>query len=401
MALMHLTFEKPLGIILLIGSACQSAGAQTVTTQEHLRRAGKFLQANQPRQAIPELQAVVAAEPGNLDAQGNLGVLLYFQHQFGAAEPHLRAAVTGQSGLGKIRGLLGLAEMANGNTEAAREDLSLALPTLQDDAFRKQVGLSLVELDTQQQRLTDATATLQLLQKSAPDDPEILYAAYRVYTDLAGDSLLSLSLAAPGSGQMQQAIAHELLRVRDFPAAIASLRRAVAIDPKLPGIHTDLAETLRASPDEAERAGAEAEYEAALRQNPQDVLAAAHLGDMRVYAGDRVGAAALYQQALKQQPEDPDALLGMAKIDTDEGRDSQALQRLKTVLRADPSNMLARFRLSALYRKLHQLDDAKHELAEYQRLKQLKEGLRTVYSTMKLRAPGSNAVPDTQPAEKH
>jgi hypothetical protein len=34
--------------------------------------------------------------------------------------------------------------------------------------------------------------------------------------------LFSLSLAAPQSGQMQQAIAHELERIRDLPSAIAS-----------------------------------------------------------------------------------------------------------------------------------------------------------------------------------
>ncbi len=38
----------------------------------------------------------------------------------------------------------------------------------------------------------------------------ILYAAYRIYTDLAGEAILGLSVAAPESGQMHQAMAHEL-----------------------------------------------------------------------------------------------------------------------------------------------------------------------------------------------
>lgn len=366
-----------------------SATAQSISAQEHLRRAGQFLRANEPSKAIPELQAVVAAEPSNIDAQANLGVLLYFQQQPTAAEEHLRAAVTAQPGLSKIRGLLGLSELAQGKSDAARNDLALALPDLQEPAFRKQVGLSIVEIDTQQQHLADATGVVQLLQKSAPEDPEIQYAAYRVYTDLAGDSLLSLSLTAPKSGQMQQAIAHELLRVRDYPGAIASFRRAIQLDPKLPGVHTELAETLRASPDEADRAAAEGEYKLAVERDPRDVLAAVRLGDLRADAGDRVVATEYYRRALAMQPNNPDAQLGMAHIESDEGRNKEAITRLQAVLASDPSNLLAHFRLSALYRQIHQLENAKRELAEYQKLKQLKENLREVYSTMKLRAPGT------------
>jgi Tfp pilus assembly protein PilF len=376
--------------IFLLWGCFASANAQSISTLEHLRRAGQFLQANEPAKAIPELQAVVAAEPSNIDAQANLGVLLYFQQQPSAAEEHLRVAVTAQPGLSKIRGLLGLSELAQGKADAAHNDLALALPDLQEAAFRKQVGLSIVEIDTQQQRLADATAVVQLLQKSAPEDPEIQYAAYRVYTDLAGDSLLSLSLTAPKSGQMQQAIAHELLRVRDYPGAIASFRRAIQIDPKLPGVHTELAETLRASPDEADRAAAEGEYKLAVEQDSRDVLAAVRLGDMRADAGDRADASDYYRHALSMQPNNADAEIGMAHIDSDEGHTKEAVARLKSVLVADPSNLLAHFRLSALYRQMHQPEDAKRELAEYQKLKQLKENLREVYSTMKLRAPGAD-----------
>jgi tetratricopeptide (TPR) repeat protein len=233
---------------------------------------------------------------------------------------------------------------------------------------------------------------LQILQKAAPGDPEILYASYRVYTDLAGDSLLSLSLAAPASGQMQQAIAHELVRVRDVHGAIASFRRAIAANPNLPGIHTELAEALHASPDESERAAVEGEYKLALQQNPKDALAAAHLANLRAEAGDNATAATLYRQALAAQPGNADALIGMAKIDSDEGRDAEALAKLQSVINSDPSNIVAHFRLSALYRKLHRPADVKRELAEYQKLKAIKDNLGVVYSTMKLRPPGSDAA---------
>src|SRR3984893_9405361 len=81
-----------------------------VSPQEHARRANEFLKANQPAKAIPEFAAVVAAEPDNLDAQANLGVLLYFQRRQAEALEHLRKAVQINPNLPKIQGLLGLCE---------------------------------------------------------------------------------------------------------------------------------------------------------------------------------------------------------------------------------------------------------------------------------------------------
>jgi hypothetical protein len=64
------------------------------------------------------------------------------------------------------------------------------------------------------------------------------------------------------------------------------------------------------------------------------------------------------------------------------------------VLTADPTNILAHFRLSALYRKMHMPDDAKRELAEYQKYKAIKDDLRKVYGAMRIQAPHDPAGDD-------
>src|SRR2546425_4508597 len=99
------------------GLAQQQAG---VSPQEHARRANEFLKANQPAKAIPEFEALVAAQPDNLDAQANLGVLLYFQARYPEAKDHLHKAVQINPGLPKIQGLLGLCEYQLGQLDAAR-----------------------------------------------------------------------------------------------------------------------------------------------------------------------------------------------------------------------------------------------------------------------------------------
>ena len=373
--------------LCLLTAAQLNAQDGGISQQEHARRANEFLKANQPTKAIPEFAALVTAAPDNVDAQANLGVLLYFQAQYLDAAGHLRKAVQLDASQSKIQGLLGLCEYQLGNLEAARADMAAAVGKLTDAKFRKEVGLTLVGIETAQQDLRAAAVTVDELRDQAPTDPEILFASYRVHSDLAGESLLSLSLAAPQSGQMQQAIAHELERIRDLPGAIASFRRAIAINPDLPGIHFELAEALHGSDNQAERAEAEREYEIALEKNPREAQAAVRLGDICTDRNDLERAATFYERALRQQPTNADAELGLARVYSEKNENDRALPLLLQVLKADPTNMLAHFRLSALYRKLHRPDDAKRELVEYQKYKAMKEKLRDVYSAMRIQAP--------------
>jgi tetratricopeptide (TPR) repeat protein len=385
----------------LIITAQMSGLAQqaVVSPQEHERRANEFLKANQPAKAIPEFAALVAAQPDNLDAQANLGVLLYFQGRPSEALEHLRKAVQLNPNLPRIQALLGLCEYQLGQLDAARADLSATVENLPDPKFRKQVGLTLVEVETAKQDLAAAAVTVAKLREEAPTDPEILFASYRIHTDLAGEALLSLSLAAPQSGQMQQAIAHELERIRDLPGAIAALRKAIAVDPNLPGIHFELAEALHGSDSQADRAQAEHEYTVALERNPNELQAAVRLGDLHAGRGDLDSAASFYQRALSHQPNYAEAALGLARVYSEKNENEKALPLLQQVLTEDPTNMLAHFRLSALYRKMHRPDDAKRELAEYQKYKEIKDGLRQVYGTMRIQAPHNAADDESREPE--
>jgi len=94
--------------------------------------------------------------------------------------------------------------------------------------------------------------------------PEVLYAAYRTYADLSGEAMVSLSLVAPDSAQMHQLLAHEETREGNTNGAIAQYRKAIALDPHLPGVHFELGELLHTSQDPAVKNEAEEEYRAAL-----------------------------------------------------------------------------------------------------------------------------------------
>ena len=382
-------------VLVAGGSIIPTFAAQATTAaQTHERRAQQYLNQKQPKLAIPEFKAVLATDPDNLNALANLGVLLYFEQNYSEAVPYLKQAVAKKPDLSKIRALLGLAEKALGQNAVARADLEVAVPQLAEPAVRVQAGLALIEMDAANQDLDKAAGIVALLQQVAPTDPHVLYTAYRIYSDLAGEAMLDLSLVAPESGQMHQAMAHELYRARDLDGTIANLRKAVAADPNLPGIHFELAEALHNSPDPKIRDGAEQEYKLAIAANRHDAKAFSKLGDIAVDRNDLDAAARFYQQALAIAPNDEDASIGLAHVYTEKSQPEAALPLLQSVITADPTNVLAHYRLSSAYRALKRPEDAKRELEMYQKYKDIREKMRAIYKEMRQENPQGDADKD-------
>ena len=78
----------------------------------------------------------------------------------------------------------------------------------------------------------------------------------------------------------------------------------------------------------------------------------------------------------KLQPSDPEANIGLAKVFMTMDQPQKAEPLLQHALQLDPTSAVAHFRLSTIYRQTGRTADAKHELEEYQKYKQMKEKLR-------------------------
>ncbi len=114
---------------------------------------------------------------------------------------------------------------------------------------------------------------------------------------------------------------------------------------------------------------AETQYKLALQQNPRDARSAAALGNLARNRGDTQGAAGYYAQAFAIDPQLPDAAIGLANLDAEKGDFASAALKLERVVEADPSNILAHYRLATVYRNLHRPDDAKRELEAFEHYK--------------------------------
>ena len=182
-------------------------------------------------------------------------------------------------------------------------------------------------------------------------------------------------VVAPKSAHMHELMAHELAKHGHTAEAIENYRVALKIDPQLPALHFELAELLNTSPG-GRQEEAESEYKKALALNPFDEASECRLGDIAAQRNDLKEAYERYTRAVQLRPDDADASIGLAKVLMSMDQLQRAGQVLEHSIQLDPTNALAHFRLSTVYRRTGRTADAQHELAEYQKYKDMKEKLR-------------------------
>ena len=365
----------------------QSAPLPQSTRQQiesHSRQAQEFLSKGQPESAVREYKAILQLDPNNVEARGNLGVTLFFQGDYANAAPQFRAAVKQRPNLWKIQALLGMSERRVGQLAEAQTDLEKAFPQIQEQKLRLQAGMELMEIYYAGGSLERAAAVVGALRQLAPENTDVLYTAYRIYSDLAGESMLSIAMLAPKSARMHQIMGQEMSRRGDIAAAIAHYREAVKLDPQLPGLRFELAEALNLSNSAGDQQEVEKEYRAALAGNPFDEKSESRLGELALRASNLQEALGHYRRAVELQPNDADAFLGLGRVLTQMQKTAEAEQYLTRAVQLDPFTAAAHYRLALVYRATGRPADAQRELAEFERLKEMKERLKEVYQEMRL-----------------
>lgn len=376
-----------------------SSGQQSKEQQiaEHRAKAQRYMAGKQLDAAITELQALELLTPDDVEVHGNLGVIYFFKNDCAHAVPELRRTAELREGLWRQIALMGFCEERLGDKESAIKDLETSFPHIDDAKLSREVGETMLRIYADNNDLAKAAAVMAVLHEKNPTDVELTYSAYQLYTDLAGEAMISLSLLSPDSTQMHRLMAHESLRYGDRITAITHLREALKIDPKMRGLHQELADALNSSLDGGNKDEAEKEYKLAVDENPRDEISLCRLGEFAENRGDTQAALDDYSKAIQLQPEDVLANMGMAKVYVSLKQPEKAAPLLEGVVKRDPTNDVAHFRLSAVYRQMKRYDDAKRELVEYQKYKEMKDKLRKIYQKLRLqRNPLDEGEPDAE-----
>jgi tetratricopeptide (TPR) repeat protein len=224
----------------------------------------------------------------------------------------------------------------------------------------------LVQLDYEQGKLDDALNVVTALEQLAPDDPDVLYIAYRTHSALAARALSTLAKVGPNSARLHEVLAESHASDSDFVGAISEYEKALAIDSTLPGVHFELGEAiLRNKSDEDSRARAEQQFAAALVENPYDAHSEYELGEIAFLGSRWQEALQHYSRATQLQPTLVDAQVALGKVLAQLGQPEEALKHLLEAVRLDPDNASAHYRLSQVYRALKRDDDARREMAAF------------------------------------
>jgi len=217
-----------------------------------------------------------------------------------------------------------------------------------------------------------------------PDNVEVLYRAQQVYSELADDTLNKLAIIAPGSARMQEVIAERLVNGGDLKGAIEHYKKALEIDPRLPGVHFELGEALwQATPkDQHAQAEAETEFGTAIKMDGDSVGVECALGAIAFLRSDRESAYAHYQRAYELNHGDTEAQLGLGKVLMSMGKMQEAIQYLRGAAQSDPLNTEVHYRLATAYKELQMADESRHELRLFQETRDAKSQVRQLYRQM-------------------
>ena len=364
--------------------------------QDHYQRAQAARQAGQNDVAVKEFQEILRLDPHNAEAHANLGVIAYSQRDYARAANEFHAALNLRPAMWNAQAFLGMCELRLGHSQQARTLLQGSFNHIQDGTLKSEAGMDLVAIYGERQEYARALDVVQALERTRPNDPNLLYTAYRTYTELAASTLARLAQVAPDSAQFHRILAQAQQSQDDFSGAIAQYRKALEIDPKLPGLHFELGQAILAkSTDEPSRQEAEKEFRLALADNPADAYSQYMLGEIAWLRAQPDQAMECYAEAVRLAPDWVDARIALGKTLTALGRPADALDQLTQAVRGDPQSDIAHYRLAQAYRKLGRSDDAERELATFRKLRDSHAAVGALSQQVQERAvPHQTVAPD-------
>jgi tetratricopeptide (TPR) repeat protein len=380
-------------------SAAVDRAARKAEVREHLRHATEFLKANDANSAEKELKAVLAIDAKNAEAYANLGVIAFVRRDYKGASQDLSKALAIDPSLTRAEALLGISERRLGDP-GARALLEKAFPKLTDKALRKQVGMELADLYEREGELDATASVVRALVELDPDNVDILFAAQRVYSELADDTLNKLAIIAPQSARMQRVIAEHLINNGDLPGAIAHYRKALEIDPRVPGVHYELGEAILESSaaDPESQAAAQKEFETAIQTEGNNAKIECQLGRIAFLQPDVEQAYAHFKRAFALNPADAEAQLGLGRALATMAKEEEAVKYLRMAAQSDPLSSEAHYRLAIVCKRLGLLNEAEKEMHLFLEIKQTKERVTALYRQMnKKPAAPDDQIPEPQP----
>lgn len=349
----------------------------------HYQRAQEALAGKRYPEAAREFQNILRLDPNSAEAHANLGTVYYAQTKYLEATASFEKALKIRPGLKGATAFLGMSLARAGRIQEATPLLAKGFKSPLSDEWKLEAGLLLGDACQRANDLKCLQQVVEELTRLYPTNIEVLYFSYRMHATLGARAVAGLVKSAPDSARLHQLAGEFLESDGDFATAVTQYRKALEIEPRLPGCHRALGVALmNLSTDDATSREVEDHFRRELSINPNDAAAEYQLGELFWLRNQPKDALSHFTRALQLQPSFPDALIAAGKAQSALGQPAQAITLLEKAVALDPANDVARYRLAKAYQGSGNRKAADREFAEFRRLRTSLEALRTIYRQM-------------------
>jgi tetratricopeptide (TPR) repeat protein len=357
----------PLALVAATLAGTRPADAQepSFDSAAALQKSGNF------EEAAAAYRRFLEAHPANVEARSNLGVVLMRLGRYEEAIAAYQTALSIDSWNATVRLNLGLAFYKSDQLADASQAFKRVLAAQPDNLQARYLA---ADCQLRLGRPADAIALLAPLEASRADDPALSYLLGMAYLSAKelekGQLLIDRILRHGDSAQARVMMGVAKRGAGDLKGAVEDLRRAVALDPDLPGVHAMYAQALLESgnPDLARP-----EFEAELSRNPLDFDAHLNLGVLLKSEQEYDAALQHLTRALGVRPGDLPTRFQIASVALARRETAAATGMLEAIVQEAPSFIEAHVALATAYYRLQRKTDADRERTIVDRLTQEKE----------------------------
>lgn len=349
-------------------AGARDSGAQDLSSFNSaaaLQNSGNF------EEAAAEYGRFLQAHPDNVEARSNLGVVLMHLGRYEDAIAAYRAALSIAPSNVAVRLNLGLAFYKSDKLADAVAEFTRVLAAQPENL---QATYLAADCQLRLDHPSDVIELLAPLEKSGADDPMLSYLLGMAYLSTKqtekGQLLIDRILRQGDSAEAQVMMGVAKRGAGDLKGAAEDLKRAVEINPDLPGVRVMYAQALleAGNPDLAR-----GEFEAELKRNPLDFDANLYLGLLLKNDQDYDGALRHFNRALGVRPGDLRTRNQIASVALARRETATAIEMLEAIVKEAPSYIEAHVALATAYYRLQRKAEGDSERAIVERLNQEKE----------------------------
>jgi tetratricopeptide (TPR) repeat protein len=309
------------------------------------------------------------------DSAVERGIAAFQQGRYADAKRELQAAVEKDARDEHGLTFLALTLAATGHCAEAAPQLAVRFNESSDADLSRLAGLALAQCLVVQNEIDKAVPVAARLEAKYPADADVLYVAARVHMRAFNDLTYRMFQKTPASYRVNQ-LSGEIFETQGkYAEAAEEYRKAIGKNPRALNLHFRLGRAiLLESHEPATLAQARKEFEAELALNAEDAAAEFQVGQILAAQGNGGDALARYERAMRLRPDFAEAALDAGKLHVQAKQYAEAIPLLERVTTLQPENEAAHYNLMMAYRNSGQMDKARREQQELNKLRRPPEG---------------------------